>query len=573
VASQDNQRLLLTIDANVELLRRNLASAERDVAGFERQVNNGAAGIESGFDRMQAGGVRALGALSAAVAAFGVAGLVQVGRTVLQLGDDLEAAASKADVSVERYQTLREGLRSLEVTAEQTDNILKRLSDTLGAVQGGTAAEGVTAALDKMGITARILNGEIDSTDELFDAIAGSATSFATEAQFTASVVDILGRKLGVDFAAAVRDGGTALKEQERLFRETGAVISEEYVADLAAANEAIDSFVERSKGQLAIWAVDAVRNAGIVANALRISATGTTGIAGFYDLALAEKSDRDLKAQLGRTAPLSMLNPLRPAGPMDGGSIADVVVSARRSGGSGGGAPSRRVTPARRSASGVPTLSPAQIRYNETAGQSVLDNSGGELGNAERLKQTFLEILDLTGQIENAQIVNPEAEAGARNVASNLAQAFVYGQSIGDALVNSFKAAVAEALANGLFDLLLGGKGGGGGILGTILSSFGGARANGGPVSNGRAYLVGERGPELFVPSASGMIRSNASITGGGGVSFDLRGAVMTSDLLQQMEQMAARSGGIAFMGARSYTNSSFEAASRPKLPRGAGA
>lgn len=32
-------------------------------------------------------------------------------------------------------------------------------------------------------------------------------------------------------------------------------------------------------------------------------------------------------------------------------------------------------------------------------------------------------------------------------------------------------------------------------------------ARATGGPVSPGRAYVVGERGPELFVPTASGQI------------------------------------------------------------------
>lgn len=31
--------------------------------------------------------------------------------------------------------------------------------------------------------------------------------------------------------------------------------------------------------------------------------------------------------------------------------------------------------------------------------------------------------------------------------------------------------------------------------------------RATGGPVSGGRAYMVGERGPELFVPSGSGRI------------------------------------------------------------------
>ncbi len=40
--------------------------------------------------------------------------------------------------------------------------------------------------------------------------------------------------------------------------------------------------------------------------------------------------------------------------------------------------------------------------------------------------------------------------------------------------------------------------------------SLFGGARADGGPVSAGSSYLVGERGPELFTPSTSGAIVPN---------------------------------------------------------------
>ncbi len=41
--------------------------------------------------------------------------------------------------------------------------------------------------------------------------------------------------------------------------------------------------------------------------------------------------------------------------------------------------------------------------------------------------------------------------------------------------------------------------------------------RANGGPVMAGNPYIVGERGPELFVPSASGKIIPNGAMAGGG--------------------------------------------------------
>lgn len=48
----------------------------------------------------------------------------------------------------------------------------------------------------------------------------------------------------------------------------------------------------------------------------------------------------------------------------------------------------------------------------------------------------------------------------------------------------------------------------------------FGGGRAAGGPVSFGRSYLVGEQGPELFVPGRNGMIVPNGN-WGGAPVQF----------------------------------------------------
>jgi len=48
------------------------------------------------------------------------------------------------------------------------------------------------------------------------------------------------------------------------------------------------------------------------------------------------------------------------------------------------------------------------------------------------------------------------------------------------------------------------------------------GKRANGGPVSSGGTYLVGERGPELFTPSTSGTIIPNGgSMRSGGGNTY----------------------------------------------------
>lgn len=78
----------------------------------------------------------------------------------------------------------------------------------------------------------------------------------------------------------------------------------------------------------------------------------------------------------------------------------------------------------------------------------------------------------------------------------------------------------IAAQALDGLFASLggLGGSGGGflglGNLLGSILGLPG--RATGGPVSPGRGYLVGERGPELFVPTSAGRVETG--MPGGGG-------------------------------------------------------
>ena len=79
----------------------------------------------------------------------------------------------------------------------------------------------------------------------------------------------------------------------------------------------------------------------------------------------------------------------------------------------------------------------------------------------------------------------------------------------------------IAGQAMNNLFSQIgIGGSSGGGGGLGGLLN-IGGlvssllglpGRATGGPVSPGRSYVVGERGPELFVPTSAGRVETGQS-------------------------------------------------------------
>ncbi len=95
----------------------------------------------------------------------------------------------------------------------------------------------------------------------------------------------------------------------------------------------------------------------------------------------------------------------------------------------------------------------------------------------------------------------------------------------------NALSEIASFSLQSGLSSLFGGGSGGGSGGLGNIIGGSIGAlfglpgRATGGPVAPGQAYMVGERGPEVFVPTAAGRVE-----TGLTGPSRDVRVAIQVA-------------------------------------------
>lgn len=93
-------------------------------------------------------------------------------------------------------------------------------------------------------------------------------------------------------------------------------------------------------------------------------------------------------------------------------------------------------------------------------------------------------------------------------NALSNLAQS-IKGGGILDILSSAFNA-FGQIAQSGIL-----GKGLAGSFANfTAISGF---RANGGPVSGGKSYIVGERGPEMFTPSRSGYVHANGANDNGG--------------------------------------------------------
>ncbi|HEY0311041.1 MAG TPA: tail tape measure protein [Allosphingosinicella sp.] len=127
------------------------------------------------------------------------------------------------------------------------------------------------------------------------------------------------------------------------------------------------------------------------------------------------------------------------------------------------------------------------------------------------------------------AQLAGPLSEGAARaglTIEAALLRAVRTGkfgfEDLKRTILTMMNEIASSALRSGVNALAGGGGGGGGsggglgGLAGQLITSLLGlpGRAGGGPVAPGRAYVVGERGPELFVPTASGRIDAGSGQT-----------------------------------------------------------
>jgi phage-related minor tail protein len=139
-------------------------------------------------------------------------------------------------------------------------------------------------------------------------------------------------------------------------------------------------------------------------------------------------------------------------------------------------------------------------------------------------------------------------ADRAGRAVEASLLRAVRTGKLGFDDLkataLRALDAIAAGALKSGL-QALLGGSGGGlTGVLSGLLTGGLPGRATGGPVTGGRPYLVGERGPELFVPTSAGRVEA-----GLGGGAREVRVSITVNarpgeaaDAMRQSSRQVAR-------------------------------
>ncbi|MBY0420792.1 MAG: hypothetical protein K2Q06_00710, partial [Parvularculaceae bacterium] len=132
------------------------------------------------------------------------------------------------------------------------------------------------------------------------------------------------------------------------------------------------------------------------------------------------------------------------------------------------------------------------------------------------------------------AQLVEDAFASVARSIERDLARAAKSGElslkSLGRAIVQDLKGVVVDTLVRKPVENLLSNA---------FAGLFGGGRAGGGPVARGGAYLVGEHGPDVFRPSASG--RNDRASAAGPRVTIVLPGVADAESFRRSETQIAA--------------------------------
>ena len=183
------------------------------------------------------------------------------------------------------------------------------------------------------------------------------------------------------------------------------------------------------------------------------------------------------------------------------------------------------------------------QARFAGAGLQAGFIGQAGKAFESKRQEGASIEdatkIANLTQQMELAQVQAQALESAVLGIGNAFATAMTTGVSeliagtksaeevfadflknIGDALVSAATQMIATYIAIGIAKAFAGMSGGsdlgsdaadpGSGLRITEVAKYMGGKANGGPVSGGQPYMVGERGPELFVPGQSGGVMRN---------------------------------------------------------------
>jgi len=566
--AEDVQRLLLQIDASATLLRQEVAKARTDIDAFADKGATKLKKIDDGFAGMGKAASMATVKIAAMATAFLSVG--QAASFMVRANADMQRLSAQLEVATGSTSAAATAMKDLQGFAAETPFTLTQvvegfiklknlgLDPSIDAMRsfGNTSAAMGKDVMQFIEAVADAATGEFERLKEFGikaskegDKVKFTFQGVTTTVQNTAEAITAYLRGLGDESGVFA---GSMAKQMDTI----GGKLSnlEDAASRFATALGAL-GFNNLFMGQLdkATKSIEYLsRVAQGLANIRQTQGVGAMMTTSFDEAAMSGTPtgmrDRLVRqANQARLARIAAQRRQEGIFPMSSQAFANIQAAERAAQrqlgefesanasdlalggfgnmvpGYGGARPLARSTSTAKKKKGKITkdFTPANMESGFELRQ-LLD--AGTPANIELTNQALQGVAKTTSELQQynfkIDLVDREqielAQAYTETLTTGLAQAIVYGRSFGDVL----KGLAAQILSAGLLNIISGGAYGVafGSSLGGLGKVFGGARANGGPVSMGKAYLVGERGPELFVPNSSGYINANKSGGGTGG-------------------------------------------------------
>ena len=199
---------------------------------FERGVTK-ARGIVNKLGK----GLLALGGLG------GTAGLLKVGTDALRMASDLENASAKLGLTTDLLQELGFAGEQFGVRQDTTNMALQRFTRRVGEAQQGTGE--LLPVLEKYNIALRNSNGTASSAEEILRDYADTVRRAESDQERLRLAFKAFDSE-GAALVPVLADGAAGLDAFAEQARAAGAVMSEETIAGLGRAEQAITDWKRR---------------------------------------------------------------------------------------------------------------------------------------------------------------------------------------------------------------------------------------------------------------------------------------------------------------------------------------
>lgn len=566
--ADDAKTLLIKVDAAVGLAQSNLRKLERQIETLEKGGNSSLKKFDDGVKRSTTGIIGGFGKAQTAFSAFagGFAGgllsalpgtLFAAAQASLELGSSLYETSLQLGVSVEDLQKYRFVADQLGITQEDLDKGLKKLTLSIGQAASGSKKQ--KSAFDELGISLTDASGATKTAGVVLPELVAALSKIPDPAKRAAAEVAIFG-KAGQSLEPLLGGGIKQLNQLSDEYRKLGIALSTDQAKKLDDSADALAKFKTQAQGEFTIFLAES----GVLDELVSGLKATREELKYIYD---AYKRVRDI---LGLGVPVNV--PSAPARPVTASDYSKPATGPRRSSDSdflkrprgpqksgiafpgflnlaidvesvvaaaGGSTPPVALqaitSEARRLGAALDDVLPDFRELLE--GLNPLDNTdkstlysdlgidGGDFqrafDEAEARKDAAFEANE-----QIAEDFRAKMDARTELLAGTFEDLFNNGF---DNVLDNFRrgglAVAAQIVARLAINALSGQKSDFGAIaLGAFGKVFGGGFAEGGSPPVGKISLVGERGPELFVPRVAGTVISNDNLRGvGGGSSIAL--------------------------------------------------